>query len=162
MRTVSRVPITTLIILCCITGTSCAEPRGEQSPAARLVQRELRREFSTRFLNVSERAPDSLFIALSGGRLTRGAGVPTVSADDRATLARRAVELLSPGTVMHQGGVRIVVVDVSQGRRLGPLVFGGRRARSVHDVAALVESGAADRAPSKSLLKLAAPSDTAP
>ena len=146
-----------------IIGASCAKDDPAQSPSVRLVQRELRREFNTRYLTVSESAPDTLVVSLRGGRLMRGAtGGLTVSPAERATLARRAVELLAPGAAAETVGVRTVVVDIADSRRLGPLVWSGASQRSVHQVASLLAPVEPDSLAAKKVVDLVdAPADSA-
>jgi hypothetical protein len=128
-----------MLVGAAVFSLSCAHEDPSQSASVRLVQRELRREFNTRYLSVSEVAPDTLVVELRAGRLMRGvSGRLTVTPAERATLARRAVELLAPGAAPETVGISAVVVDIAESRRLGPLVWKGASSRSVHEVATLM------------------------
>ena len=150
------------LVVMCVLGVSCTTSDSSQSGSVRLVQRELRREFNTRYLTVSEIKPDTLLVELRGGRLMRGvSGKLTVSDSERATLARRAVELLAPGATPETVGVSTVVVDIAESRRLGPIVWSGDESRSVHRVASLLGSGSGSRGPARGFVELeAAPPDS--
>ena len=142
MKLVRRALVATVWMALLVTTAACAKAKREQSPAARLVQRELREEFNTRYLDVSEKSPDTLHIELTGGRLAEGgSGKLGLSPHDRMTLARRAIELLAPPARRGSSGIRTVVVDVTSTRRFGPILFGSKYERTTHDVLALFAAG---------------------
>jgi hypothetical protein len=130
-----------------LTTVACGESPLPPTPAQRHVERELRREFNTRFISVSERLPDTLLVAIRGGRLVRGgSGQVLVSATQHALIARRALELLAPDPANRPAELRWIVVDISNSRRFGPIVLGTGGNRSVHEVASLLIRPATDSA----------------
>jgi hypothetical protein len=121
-----------------LTTAACGESPPLATPAQRHVERELRREFNTRFITVSERSPDTLLVAIRGGRLVRGAsGQVLVSATEHALIARRALDLLAPDPANRPANLKWIVVDIPNSRRFGPIVLGKGSDRTVHDVSAL-------------------------
>lgn len=138
MHTIGRKTLLWVTALLLLTAPACGESPAPSTPALRLVETGLRREFNTRFIAVSERAPDTLLVAVRAGRLVRGArGGLNVPISEQAIMARRALELLSPNPAHRPAHLRRVVVEISDSRRVGPLVFGRGAERSVHAVDSL-------------------------
>ena len=138
MRTFERNFLTTLSGCVVLTAVACFQSPSPSTPSERLVQRELRRELNTRFIDVLELSPDSLLVAIRGGRLiSEGRGRQTISAEQRTMIARRALELLAPNPTDRPPGLRWIVVEVADIKRFGPIVAGRGRDRTVHEIATL-------------------------
>ena len=138
MRTTGRNSLKCIAILMVLTAAACGESPPPSTPALRLVQTGLRREFNTRFITVSERPPDTLLIAARAGRLVRGAsGGLNVSSRERVLMARRALALLAPNPADRPAHLKWIVVEISDTRRFGPLVFGRGAERSIIQVNSL-------------------------
>ena len=138
MRTIGRKSLLWMTCGVMLTASGCGESPAPSTPALRLVERGLRREFNTRFIAVSERSPDTLLVAVGAGRLVRGVrGGFQVPSEQRAMIARRAIELLAPNPADRPAYLKWVVVEISDARRLGPIVFGRGAERSTHAVSSL-------------------------
>ena len=145
MRTMGRKSLMWMMAcLLLLTAAACSESPAPSTPALRLVERGLRREFNTRYITVTAPTPDTVLVAVRGGRLMRGVRGPNadVRAEERATIARRALELLAPNPADTPSGLRSIVVEIDDSKRFGPLVFGRRSDRSRHDVRSLLATRA--------------------